>query len=302
MKTVPAGLAADMNGNGGGKALCRVVSITPKKGTVVRFAEAQSSLVVGGLTYPPARGVRMSSIPLTLNGTSSVDFEIVAQDNGLLDPDELRNGLYDKAAVVISVVSQLNPSAGKLDLFRGEVGEVEISDRGLAKIEVTGLMAKTRAIPVEHYVPTCLAQFGDSRCKKSFAGSGGLGGSLVARTTVTAVSGFNVTLAVAGTLDIGGPLAAHHRLGLIVPLTGDGVGDAFEIREIGGTGFTQIKTFIPVGGKLKVGDQVDVFPGCDYTYDGPQGCVFWNNAVNFRGFKDVPGGDALSITFSDWGA
>ena len=84
---------------------------------------------------------------------------------------------------------------------------------------------------------------------------------------------------------------------MITPTSGAGVGEGFEIREVAGA---VLKTYLPTAGKLTAGDAVDLTPGCDFTYDGTQGCVFWENEVNFGGFPDVPGADALSITFTDW--
>lgn len=283
MRTIPAALATELTAPD--LSLCRIVAITRKDGTVIRFAEAQSALTVGGATYPAARGIRMSSIPFELNGSrSTVDFEITATDGGIIDPDDLRNGLYTSASVLISACSQANPLNGKVDLFRGLMGEVEINDRGLAKLECLGLLSKARAIPVENYIPTCLAFFGDGRCKKDL-------GPLTVTTTITAISGFDITVAAS--------VAAEYRLGLLVPTTGNGKGDAFEVREASGN---VLSMFLPTSGKLAVGDSVQITPGCDFTYDGAQGCTFWANQVNFRGFKDIPGADALNITYSDWGA
>ena len=145
-----------------------------------------------------------------------------------------------------------------------------------------GLLSKAREIPIEHYVPLCLAFFGDERCRVDL-------GPITLDTTVSSVSpdGWTVTLAATP--------PAHMRLGVIRVV---GVDEGFEIRGVSGNTLT---LFLPCIGKIVASDSVEVTPGCDFTYDGSQGCVFWNNEINFLGFRDVPGADILSINFTDWG-
>jgi uncharacterized phage protein (TIGR02218 family) len=280
MRTLPAGLTTELAEPN--VSLCRLIQITRKDGTIKRLAESQGNLVSGGQTFTAAKGIRMSSIIAELNGgASTVNFEVTAAVGGFILPADLRNGLYDTAHVVISACSQVTPN-NVVVLWRGTVGEIEIVDRGLIKFEAIGLLAKARAIPTTPYMPTCRHHFGDPGCGFDL-------GSVTVSTTISSVSGFNVTVGTAP--------GAEFRLGMITPTTGAGVGEGFEIREVAGA---VLKTYLPTAGKLTAGDAVDLTPGCDFTFDGTQGCTFWNNEVNFGGFPDVPGADALSITFTDW--
>jgi uncharacterized phage protein (TIGR02218 family) len=283
MRAIPGGLASELATPV--VSLCRIFAITRKTGAVVRFAEAPTAVTVGGITYPPAKGIRVSSIPFELNARASTyDIEVGVEDGGTIDPDDLRNGLYTSASIACAVVNHIAPASGSVALHRGIFGNIQITDTGQATVQVLGLFAKARAIPVENYTPTCRAFFGDARCKKPL-------GPLTVSTTITAVSGFHVTVAAS--------LAAHYKLGLVVPTTGQGVGEGFEIRAVSGG---VLSMYLPPGGKLAVGDAVNITPGCDFTMSGAQGCLFWANAVNFRGEPNIPGADAVSISYSEWGA
>ena len=284
MRTVPAALQTHLDS--GSLTICRVVAITLRNGTVKRFAEHQADLSVSGQTYTAAKGIRVSSIKYVLNSLrSNVDFEVIAEDGGLIDPDDIRNGLYDKATVLISAVNYANTGNGVARLWQGEGGQTEFTDVGKAKIQAIGMLGKADKIPIEHYTPTCRAEFGDSRCGVSMA-------TWLVTRTITAISGFNVTLS-------SGVSATRYKLGLIIPTSGVGLGEAFEIRSISGS---VCKMYLPVRGRLEVGDSVQVKPGCDYTMDGTQGCRFWENAANFVGEPHVPGADATRVSLTEsWG-
>jgi hypothetical protein len=96
-----------------------------------------------------------------------------------------------------------------------------------------------------------------------------------------------------------GPGDDYWNLGLIIPTSGPGVGDAFEIRDWV-TSSNVIKTYLPTAGKLLAGNTVNLTPGCDFTRAMCSGR--WDNIINFRGEPYVPGQDASDITYSDWGA
>lgn len=284
MRTLPANLQTELDGIT--SAPTRLVKLTRKNGTIVRFCESQSTLIVDGQTWTAVKGVRLSDITFELNRTTStLDIEIAVEDGGTLDPDDVRNGHYDYAEIIVYAASHLNPTYDLVEMWRGFFGQTEINDRGLATIQAIDFLSKAREIPIEHYTPTCRADFGDARCKKDLA-------PLTLSRTITVISGFNVTVS-------GASLSSTFRLGLMTPTTGEAVGESFEIRTVTGS---VCKLYIPPRGKLTVGDAVSLTPGCDMTRSGTQGCVFWNNIVNFRGEPDVPGADALAVTYNTWGS
>lgn len=287
MRTVPAGLQTELNGVSSG--LCRLVTITRRNNDVVRFAEHQENLTVSAQVYTAAKGIRMSSIPFEVNRIeSTVDFEITLEDGGTIDPDDLRNGLYDGAQINISAVSFVTPANGKVSLWNGQAGQVELTDRGYAKIQAIGLFSKGREIPLEHYTPTCRVDLGSPRCGVSLA-------PWELTRTVTGVGGvlgYSVGFS-------GGAIPARYRLGLLIPQSpAKAFGEAFEIRTVHSTSF--VKLYIKPAGIIEAGDVVKITPGCDFTMDGTQGCAFWNNSANFQGEPHVPGASE-EIIYREWG-
>lgn len=286
MRHLPELLEAELNGTVYG--ICRIIEITRKSGAVLRLAEHQADLTVDGQLYTRARGFRVSSMPFVLNANGTAcNFEVTASDNGSIDPDHLRNGLYDHAEVTISATSHLLPENGKIVLFRGNFGDIEITDRGIAEISVNGLLSKARDLFIEHYSPMCRTQFGDARCKVDLA-------PLTQAATVTSISGF--TIAISGAA--AGAAANYWKLGLIIPTSGDGLGDAWEIRAYSPGVVT---TYLPALGHIKAGDTCNLIPGCDFTREEATGCNRWNNIINFRGEPFVPGQDAGDINYVNWG-
>jgi uncharacterized phage protein (TIGR02218 family) len=293
MRTVPVALQTELNGTTSKPV--RLVKITRRSGTIVRFCEAQTALTVDSQTWQAGRGIRLSNITFELNkSTATLDIEIAVEDGGLLDPDDVRNGLYDFAEIVVYAASHGTPANGLVEMWRGYFGQTELTDRGMARVQAIDLLQKAREIPVEHYSPTCrVSGFGDTRCKFSLA-------SVTLTRTITNVSGFNVTVS-------GASLAAHYRLGLLKPTSGGSIGEGFEIRSVSGT---VLKMYVPPRGKLAIGDTVEITPGCDRTLAGTQGCKYWggvegsvpNRVVNFRAEPHVPGADALAVTYQSWGA
>jgi hypothetical protein len=57
------------------------------------------------------------------------------------------------------------------------------------------------------------------------------------------------------------------------------------------TGVTILRQ--PMPRAPEAGDAVDIEAGCDKSFDGNQGCTFYSNEINFRGFVNVPGRDAV---------
>jgi uncharacterized phage protein (TIGR02218 family) len=285
MRNLPDLLEAELQGATYG--ICRLITITRKNGAVLRLAESQVDLTIEGYTYVRARGFRVSSLPFKLNaGAGSAEFEISVVDGGTPDPDDLRNGLYDSAEVVISACSHLIPGNGKIDLFRGDIGDITLTEQGFINVKVLGLLSRTQNLFVEHYTPMCRTEFGDARCKVDLA-------PLTEPAVVSSISNFNVVI----TGDAAAFPADYWKLGLIIPTDGPGLGDGFEIR-----GWTPptLLTYLPVAGHLDPGNHVNIIPGCNFTR-GAQGCNRWNNIVNFRGEPFVPGTDAVDINYTDWG-
>ena len=91
-------------------ALC--VRIVRQDGTRILFAQASEALTTldengAQQTFAPARGVTVTTIPFELNGaTTRVDLNVISTDGGTIDVSDIENGLYDNAAVTITLASR----------------------------------------------------------------------------------------------------------------------------------------------------------------------------------------------------
>lgn len=285
MRTIPAALQTLLTDTTVTPALCHLLTVTRRNGTISRFTTWNTNLTVGGNAYVALPGLSVSAIRYKRNSPgSTVEFTVTTDDDGAaLDEDVVRSGLWDHAEVIVAFCSPDLLSAGAVELWRGFCGHVELSDRFHARIQAVGLMRKADKITIPKYSEECRADFGDSRCKKNIA-------ALKASATVASISGHTVGLS--------SPVSPQMKLGLLVPTSGEGVGEAFEIRSVSASG-SSVKTFLQTRGRLAVGDAVDLYPGCDHSLDGAQGCVFWDNAINFRGEPFVPGDHAVRIRWTD---
>lgn len=101
-------------------ALC--VRIVRKDGTHILFAQASEALTTldeygQPQTFPQARGVTVATIPFELNGAATrADLNIISTDGGTIDVGDIENGLYDNAAVTITLVSR-NPGVAATTAF-----------------------------------------------------------------------------------------------------------------------------------------------------------------------------------------
>jgi len=146
--------------------LALFVKIVRADGQIVRFYQSTKPVVVEGETFLPARGVTVASIPFELNGAASrVDLNLVATSGATLDPDDIRNGLYDDARVTIYLADRNTTESLQNILFVGSMGQITLTERGYAVIECVSLLERAQQLTTEQYSPVCRADFGDLRCK-----------------------------------------------------------------------------------------------------------------------------------------
>jgi uncharacterized phage protein (TIGR02218 family) len=263
------------------------IDITRVDDTVMRFAEVCEPTDIDGETYAPAEGLEVASIATQMNGgATSLDLTLAAAPtNTLINRDDVRDGVYDRARVVISLVDLQQPDSGLGVLFAGTIRQADFTDYGKVTFDCAGILDDAVALVVEHRTPTCRNEFGDERCGVNLDALG-------VATTVTSAAGFVVNVASAG-----GQPDAYFKLGIFEITSGAGKGRFYEIREHVGTTIT---TYLPLDVALQPGDALTLFPGCDLT-NGPLGCQRWANCASMQADPFVPGQDARNINYREWG-
>lgn len=88
------------------------------------------------------------------------------------------------------------------------------------------------------------------------------------------------------------------NLGVATFETGDNAGRGLEVKSWTQSG-GHVSVYMSYGYDIQVGDKLRIFPGCDKTMRGANGCALkFGNRLNFRGMDLVPGtDDIINVSF-----
>jgi uncharacterized phage protein (TIGR02218 family) len=247
-----------------------------RDGVCLGFTSHDRDLVIGGLVYRSAPGMLPSAISV------SDDFDASTLDvSGALTSDsigeaDLAAGRWDRAAISLFLVDWEDPEGERLNLTRGELGDVTVKANGF-EAELRGAAALLERPVAEQTSPECRAELGDRRCRVDLAG----------RVRVTRVTGApeEDVVAVAGAP--GGPGAyAFGRLRWI-----GGANSGLESTIVSSEGL-ELRLQEPPPFAILAGDLVEIREGCDKSFATCR--ARFANAENFRGEPHLPGMDLLT--------
>ena len=246
-----------------------------RDGAALGFTTHDRDVELDGLIYRASPGMLPSSIAL------SDGFDLDTLDvKGALTSDairgeDLRAGRWDGAALAIFMIDWEAPQAGRLDIARGELGEVSIQGDGF-EVELRGPTALLDRPVVEQTSPECRAQLGDRRCRVDMT-------ERVLTTRIAAVVDdemVDVAEAAAGNAYAYGHLRwiGGANSGLETPILRS-AGVRLTLRE-------------PPVFVAAVGDLVEISEGCDKLLATCS--TRFGNAANFRGEPHLPGMNLLT--------
>jgi len=240
----------------------RLVVITRRDGTVMRIAEAQSAITVGGNVYLPIR-CEISAVKHVIGGTTP-SMEISGAHNSTgtaaFDTAAIDIGLYDAAEVQLYICNRANPTTMGL-LFSGTIQPVEYDTSGHVSFDVRGPSVGAGTGYIQTYAPMCRTDLFSSLC-------GVNPDTYQLSATVTAVvNRFNFTVSIA---------PADNYLNGGTVLTATGV--AFEIANQTGASLT---AYLPFHRVLAPGLGLTLWPGCDKRIATCHGK--FGNSLNFQG-------------------
>lgn len=299
MKTFPALLAAHVARPV--TTLCTCFQITRQDGQILRFTDHDQDLVVSGETYRSAVGYDRSAIANSIGaGVDNVEVQFITFTSGGITAADIRAGLYDHASVLVFVANWANPADGTGPMRAGYTGELTVTNTGVGKGELRGLMQLYTRKFIEVYSPECRADFGDTRCGFNL-------GQVMVAGVVTGVTNrrtFQATLSGLGSppspIGVGSPVTLHAGYfdgGGLEFITGPNAGKVYEVRQqldgVGSpsTGNPQFTLFLTVPYDIEVGHAFTVYPGCDKQVSTCRDR--YHNTLNFRGEPYVPGTDVL---------
>jgi len=273
MKTVSAALKAHLEGNV--LTACTLWKVTRTDGLVFGFTDHDQDVTFSGVTYLAATGHNPSSIKTTSQlSVDNLEVQSMLSSSTITEPD-IHAGLWDFAEVLIQLVNYEDLTMGSMILRQGWLGNIKTGRYNFIA-ELRGMMQPLQQTIGRVYTPSCDAALGDARCGVILA-------NFTVSGNVTAVSSSRVFT------DSARAEADGYFEGGLVTWTG-GANDGYRM---------EVKTFAngvvtmqqPMPNTIVVGDTYNMSAGCDKLRAT---CIAkFNNIVNFRGFPDLPGRDAM---------
>jgi hypothetical protein len=144
----------------------RLCTITRTDGTVIRVAEAQTSIVVSGQTYSPVAGFQMSAVKHAIGGESaSLQIDVAMTIGGTFDTYAVVDGKFDAATVQVDVVNRASPTTKGL-LFLGLIGPTSFGAlHSAVAFDVRGPAVKAKWPFVQTFGPMCRTDLGSDLCR-----------------------------------------------------------------------------------------------------------------------------------------
>lgn len=267
--------------------LCSCWRMTRKDGKVFGFTDNTFDLVIDGVTYSSAAGMKPSTASSTAGLiVDSMEIMSILTAAGATDRD-VRAGLFDKADMLFFVVNYADLSMGKMIVKTGNLGTVQLK-QGKFVAEFRSLTQETLSDVVELTRQTCrVRRLGECPgCCVNLNGNTVQGLPIRSLGTITLAQSrrdLTVTFDNPHTWPVG-----FFKKGLVLFLSGQNMNIEGEIKSSNGSSLTLQQ---PAPFTYVIGDRVRVEAGCDRRIE-TCGDKFGNN-LNFRGEPFVPGTDKV---------
>ena len=276
MLTIPSALQAKLDS--GVTTLCHGWIVRRRDGVVQGFTDHDSDLVVAGVTCRAGTGFTASEATSRFGqSVDGAELSGALADHSLTDGD-LAAGRYDAAEVETWLVDWSEP-APRVLTARGHIGEVRREGEAFTA-ELRGLADVLSQETGRLYTAKCNADFGDGRCRADLSNpawrANGTVASLEASATFTA-SG------------LGGFGDGRYTGGRLSWSNGSNAGTSIEIKQHRAP--ASLVLWQAMAEPIAIGDAFVVTAGCDKRF--PTCRDRFGNAVNFRGFPQIPGNDFL---------
>lgn len=262
---------------------CQIWKITRRDGRVFRYTSHDRPVFYGGQTYSACRSLNPSASEnaSTLGSVGNMELLGIIDDEGISEAD-LYGGLFDDAFVTVDLITWGRGTEVPRRLAAGWTGSLSQGETGF-KMEVLGPGARLeQQALVQMVTPGCRWVFGSKECGVDVEALK-LAGAVVSAKTRGA---FVATLPAS-------PAERQWENGRVRWTSGVNEGQITETKTVDfETG--QVVLWASTGFLPEPGDTFDLIPGCDFNRDG--GCTVYANVINFGGFPDLPGADAILET------
>lgn len=267
-------------------------TITRTDGQVFAFTSLDRPLTFRGVVHQPCNSLAASAVELsTIVGvTGSMELRGTLADGGVSETD-LYNGLFDGASIEVWMMPWDN-AGGEIPfrLMAGVTGASSSGDTDFSQEILTASAQLGQRALLETFTPSCRYEFGnqvDPRCPVD----------LVALTVTGSATGLPIpnasTNATRRIFTDSTRIEADgfFNLGRITWTSGLNAGATSEVKDFTAGQFILWEALLfPIA----LTDAYSLTPSCDKS---PAGHLQFNaDMVDFGGFPDVPGGDALVAT------
>ncbi|ABE39226.1 Phage conserved hypothetical protein BR0599 [Rhodopseudomonas palustris BisB5] len=277
MRAIPFALQARLDS--GATTLAQGWIVRRRDGAVLGFTDHDRDLIVDGVVCRAGTGFAASEASQRFD--LSVDGAEIsgALSDDLLSEADLAAGRYDAATIETWLVDWSDPMLRVL-IARGALGEVRRDGQAFTA-ELRGLADLLSQESGRLYTASCGADLGDGRCRVDLASAAWRGAGSVAAAFGTS------TVAVSG---LEGYAAGLFTAGRLSWISGANAGCAIEIKQHRiVAGEVRLSLWQAMAEPIAAGDGFVVTAGCDKQFSTCRDC--FGNAVNFRGFPQIPGND-----------
>ena len=176
----------------------RLVVITRRDGTVMRIAEAQSAITVGGNVYTPIAGCEISAVKHTIGGDTP-SLEITGAHNtaaaAAFDTIDSRHGAITiRRRSTLYIVNRDNPAVLGL-MFSGTIQPINYNVAGQVSFDVRGQSVNAGIGYIQKFAPMCRTDLYSTLCTVNTD-------AYALTATVTAIiNRFNFTVSIAPSPD-----------------------------------------------------------------------------------------------------
>jgi len=281
MKTFPTGLQAHLDG--GTTTLAWCWRLTRADGQVFGFTDHDRTLTFDGTSFAPESGFTASEIRAGSDlAVDSQDAEGVLTSATITETDIL-DGRWDDAEVEIWRVNWADTTQ-RVMMRRGAIGQVRRGQLSFIA-EMRSLSHVLNQTVGRTFQASCDAALGDARCGINLAAPAYKGSGTV--VTLTGDRGFTASGIAAIT-------SGWFSLGTVNWLTGANAGRTAEILSHAQAALAPVTLLEAPVRPIAPGDGFDIFAGCDKRLKTCK--AKFANAVNFRGFPNIPGQDTIIRT------
>lgn len=231
----------------------------------------------GTVTYDAGTGILTSNVSLSC-GLDADNYEVTGPLD-VVTREGVIGGRYNRARARLFEVNWKNLSAEEIKILAGNVSEARV-EGGKFIMEVRSDTDRLNQTVGRILQNQCDADYADQ--VKCFATP-----TEIAATVTAVTDAMRFTVSFSGTYANG-----FFDRGKVTFATGGNAGTK-PVQIESWTALGAITLFMPLVEAPEVGNDLLVRDGCDRTRRGANGCMVHGQILNFRGFPEVPGSQAL---------